>query len=56
MGMDGQWKYGTVFKIYHSNTRSMARFGLLALNKGKWAGELIVNGDFFAESTDPSSR
>jgi CubicO group peptidase (beta-lactamase class C family) len=50
IGMDGSWNYGVIFKIYYSNTRSMARFGLLALNKGKWVDEQIVNESFFNES------
>ena len=50
IGMDGFWNNGLIFKIYHSNTRSMARFGLLALNKGKWQNEQIINESFFNES------
>ena len=44
--MDGYWNYGLIFKIYYSNTRSMARFGLMALNKGKWNNEAIINENF----------
>jgi CubicO group peptidase (beta-lactamase class C family) len=47
IGMDGFWNNGLIFKIYNSNTRSMARFGLLALNKGKWNNETIINETFF---------
>ena len=47
IGMDGFWNFGPIFTIYHSSTRSMARFGLLALNNGKWNGNQIVNSDFF---------
>lgn len=54
IGMEGYWNYGVIFKIYHSNTRSMARFGLLALNKGKWMSEQILNESFFTESTSSS--
>ncbi len=54
LGMDGFWNNGVVFKIYHSNTRSMARFGLLALNKGKWENEQIINEPFFTESISTS--
>ncbi|HOX81398.1 MAG TPA: serine hydrolase [Chryseolinea sp.] len=54
IGMDGMWNYGLIFKIYHSNTRSMARFGLLALNKGKWMEEQIINESFFNESISTS--
>lgn len=50
IGMDGFWQNGIIFKIYHSNTRSMARFGLLALNKGKWMNEQIINETFFNAS------
>jgi CubicO group peptidase (beta-lactamase class C family) len=56
IGMDGYWNYGIIFKIYHSNTRSMARFGLLALNKGKWNDEQIINETFFNESTSTSQN
>jgi CubicO group peptidase (beta-lactamase class C family) len=54
IGMDGFWNKGLIFTIYHSTTRSMARFGLLALNKGKWDGEQVVKETFFSESTTPS--
>jgi CubicO group peptidase (beta-lactamase class C family) len=60
IGMDGVWNNGIIFKIYHSNTRSMARFGLLALNKGKWNNEQIINETFFnaaissSQSINPS--
>ena len=50
IGMDGYWNYGLIFKIYYSNTRSMARFGLLALNKGKWDNETIINEPFLMKA------
>jgi CubicO group peptidase (beta-lactamase class C family) len=56
IGMDGYWNYGLIFKIYYSNTRSMARFGLLALNKGKWNDETIINESFFNESISTSQN
>lgn len=56
IGMDGFWKKGLIFTIYHSNTRSMARFGLLALNKGKWKDETIINENFFTESVSSSQN
>lgn len=56
IGMDGFWNFGTIFTIYHSTTRSMARFGLLALNKGKWSNEQIINEAFFNESTTTSQN
>ncbi len=56
IGMDGFWNFGTIFSIYHSNTRSMARFGLLALNNGKWNKEQIINETYFKESTATSQN
>ena len=56
IGMEGFWNMGIIFKIYHSNTRSMARFGLLALNKGKWNNEHVINESFFNESTSTSQN
>lgn len=56
IGMDGYWNNGIIFKIYYSNTRSMARFGLLALNKGKWENEQILNEIFFNESISTSQN
>lgn len=50
IGMDGYWNYGTVFTVYHSTARSMARFGLLALNNGNWDGEQIIDESFFTDS------
>lgn len=54
LGMEGFWNYGLIYKIYHSNTRSMARFGLLALNNGKWVTDQIINPAYFAESINTS--
>ena len=56
IGMDGFWNNGVLFKLYHSNTRSMARFGLLALNLGKWKNETIVDEKFFKESVTTSQN
>ena len=52
--MDGYWNEGLIFTIYHSTTRSMARFGLLALNNGKWKNEQIIAESFFTESINTS--
>lgn len=56
IGMEGFWNFGTIFTIYHSDTKSMARFGLLALNKGKWNNEQIINESFFNESVSTSQN
>jgi CubicO group peptidase (beta-lactamase class C family) len=54
IGMDGFWNFGTFYTIYHSTARSMARFGLLALNNGKWKNEQIINEAFFKQSITSS--
>jgi CubicO group peptidase (beta-lactamase class C family) len=54
IGMDGFWNKGPIFTIYHSSTRGMARFGLLALNQGNWNGTQVVPADFFRESVNTS--
>lgn len=56
IGMDGYWNEGLIFTIYHSTTRSMARFGLLALNNGKWKEEQVINETFFMESITTSQN
>jgi CubicO group peptidase (beta-lactamase class C family) len=56
LGMDGFWNNGIIYKIYNSNTRSMARFGLMALNKGKWKNEQIINETFFNQSVTTSQN
>ncbi|MFN4314544.1 MAG: serine hydrolase domain-containing protein [Chitinophagaceae bacterium] len=54
LGMDGFWNNGVIFKIYHSNTRSMARFGLMALNRGKWKTEQVIEESFFNQAINTS--
>ena len=54
IGMEGFWNNGVIFRIYNSNTRSMAKFGLLALNKGKWINEQVIPEAFFKESISSS--
>lgn len=56
IGMEGYWNFGIIYKIYHSNTRSMARFGLLALNNGKWKDDQIISESYFNESTNSSQN
>ncbi len=56
IGMEGFWDNGIIFRIYNSNTRSMARFGLLALNKGKWQNEQIIPETFFRTSIESSQN
>jgi CubicO group peptidase (beta-lactamase class C family) len=56
IGMEGYWDYGPIFKIYHSNTRSMARFGLLALNNGLWNTDQVINSTYFSEAVSTSQN
>lgn len=56
IGMDGFWNFGPIFTIYHSSTRSMARFGLLALNKGKWKDTQVLNESFLNACTNTSQQ
>jgi len=54
IGLDGSWHHGLISTIYHSTARGMARFGLLALHLGSWAGIQVVDAAFFRESIAPS--
>lgn len=56
IGMEGFWNFGPIYKIYHSNTRSMARFGLLALNNGLWNTEQVINQTYFNECISTSQN
>ena len=55
IGMDGQWVWSDNDHVYYSTARSMARFGLLMLNKGKWGEEAVLtNTAYFNEMISPS--
>lgn len=54
IGMSGGWFPTGSENVYWSNTRSMARFGLLILNNGNWNGEQIINQTYMNESTTTS--
>ena len=60
MSSSGFWLNGTGgnlgLRIYFSTTRSMARFGLLALNNGNWNGTQIINNAFFKQATSTSQN
>lgn len=44
IGMNGIWFMGGGYNnVYYSTARSMARFGLLMLNKGKWDATTILS-------------
>jgi CubicO group peptidase (beta-lactamase class C family) len=55
IGMDGTWQWSDNDHVYYSTARSMARYGLLILNKGKWNNEAIMtNTDYFNAMVSPS--
>jgi len=54
IGMTGAWVQTGDFSVYYSTVRSMARFGLLALNKGTWDTKPIVNETYFNNSINTS--
>jgi CubicO group peptidase (beta-lactamase class C family) len=50
----GAWIQQDGLSVYWSTSRSMARFGLLALNKGTWNGTTVLNETYFNEATNTS--
>lgn len=56
IGMNGVWLPLDNNSVYFSNARSMARFGLLMLNKGKWENNVILNESFFNAATTTSQN
>lgn len=56
IGMSGRWVELGYLSIYASDARSMARFGLLNLNKGNWNGTQLLNESFFDEMTNTSQN
>ncbi|MEC5156751.1 serine hydrolase domain-containing protein [Chryseobacterium sp. MP_3.2] len=56
IGMSGAWISKNNNEVYWSDARSMARFGLLALNKGNWNGTLILNQKYFHDATKTSQN
>lgn len=56
IGMSGIWIPLGDLSVYWSNTRSMARFGLLIYAKGKWEDDIIVSESFLNEATNTSQN
>lgn len=56
IGMTGNWFDLAGLSVYFSDTRSMARFGLLTFAKGKWENEQIVSENFLTEATNTSQN
>jgi len=55
-GMTGSWVPFEGLSVYRSDSRSMARFGLLALNSGKWENNQIVPQVYMQNATDTSQN
>lgn len=56
IGMTGAWRNVGDLNVYWSNTRSMARFGLLNFANGKWENNQIVSESFLLEATNTSQN
>lgn len=56
IGMSGAWIQSGGLSVYGSNTRSMARFGLMIYAKGKWNSTQIVNENFLSAATNTSQN
>jgi CubicO group peptidase (beta-lactamase class C family) len=56
IGMNGSWFQLGNNIVYASTARSMARFGLLMINKGKWENNQILNENYFNEATTTSQN
>ena len=56
LGMNGTWIQSDNNVVYWSTTRSMARFGLMALNNGNWNGNQVVNQNYFTTATNTSQN
>ncbi len=57
IGMQGLWVKVDYNNVLYSTPRSMARFGLLMLNRGDWDGKTVLAGkDYFNQMTNTSQN
>ncbi|WP_291119760.1 serine hydrolase domain-containing protein [Flavobacterium sp. UBA6135] len=56
IGMSGTWIPLGGLSVYWSTTRSVARFGLLSLNKGKWENEVIIPETYMTNTISTSQN
>ncbi len=56
IGMQGTWIKTGYLNLYFSNARSMARFGLLNLNKGIWNNNKILDDPAYFEAMTNTSQ
>jgi len=56
IGMDGSFQKSGYNNVFYSTPRSMARYGLLLLNKGVWNGTTIIPSSYFDLMTSSSQN
>lgn len=57
IGMNGSWiKIPNSNNVYYSNARSMAKFGLLLLNKGNWNNLPVLNDSIYFQQQINTSQ
>lgn len=56
IGMDGAWLKVDYNNVYYSTARSMARYGLLILNGGKWANEPVLKDNSYVQAMINTSQ
>lgn len=56
IGMQGSWVSVGYNKFYFSNARSMARFGLLCLNRGIWDEDIVLGDTNYFEDMTKTSQ
>jgi len=56
IGMTGSWQRLGFNHVFFSNARSMARFGLLILANGDWAGEPVIGDKSYLDQMINSSQ
>ncbi len=56
IGMNGTWIPVDHLSVYWSNSRSMARFGLLIYAQGTWEGFQIIPESFLEQATNTSQN
>lgn len=56
IGMTGTWLQFGYNRVFISNARSMARFGILNLNRGNWNGTQLLNENYFQLMTNTSQQ
>lgn len=56
IGMTGSWIPLGDLSVYWSNTRSMARFGLMIYANGKWENSQIISETYLNEATNTSQN